>query len=289
MRPASFEYCKPRSLAELQALLRDNDGNRKILAGGQSLVPMMNFRMAMPGVLIDINGLHELDYVDDAGSALRIGALARHNRVMHSEVVRAGCPLLAQAYENVAHHTVRNRGTLAGNVCHADPASEMPAVLLALDAVLHVQGQAGVRRVVAEDFFLGMYTTAVEPDEFLAEIEIPKFDASRTGHFLELSQRKGDFAICGIAVAFSLVHGLFKDVRIACCGVGEKQSRLVQAEQWLENRPADAASIAGCGSIAAGLVDPPSDTKASGAYRRHLVGVLSAKAIEAALADLNRR
>lgn len=278
MRPASFEYTRPRSVQELRQALAGNGGERKVLAGGQSLVPMMNFRMAAPAGLIDINGIADLDYIREDAGTLRIGALARHNQILGSTLVRQRCGVLAQAYEYVAHHTVRNRGTLAGNSCHADPASEMPAVLLALDATFHVDGP-GPRAVAAQDFFMGMYTTAVGSDEFLREIEIPVLPAERRGGFVEVSMRHGDFAICGVCAVVTVRDGRCSDARVAYCGIAEHQFRLTVAEDWLGGRAASAATADGCAELAAASVQPGSDAKASSDYRRQLVRVLTARVL----------
>ena len=279
MRPAPFEYVQPRSIEELRAVLASDDGSAKVLAGGQSLVPMMNFRMASPCRLIDINAIAALDYIRADGNAIRIGALARHNHILGSALVRERCGVLAQAYGHVAHHTVRNRGTLAGNSCHADPASEMPAVLLTLDAIFHIDG-ANPRSVSASDFFLGMYTTAVGGNEYLREIEIPMLASGRRGYFDEISMRQGDFAICGVAAVMTVRNGVCSNARIAYCGIAEHQFRLTEAERWLEGRAANATTALACADLAASSVQPGGDVKASSKYRRHLVSVLTGRVLE---------
>jgi aerobic carbon-monoxide dehydrogenase medium subunit len=173
MKPAPFDYARPQSVTDALALLSARASEAKILAGGQSLVPMMNFRMARPGLLIDINRLAELDYHRVEGSHLVVGALARHAALRSSTLVRTACPLMAEAYQHAAHGPIRNRGTLCGNLCHADPASEMPSVALATDAVLVLKSSSGERRIPAEEFFLGTYETAANSDELLVEVRIP--------------------------------------------------------------------------------------------------------------------
>lgn len=276
MRPGPFAYRKPKTLDEALALLAADD-DAKILAGGQSLVPMMNFRVAMPGTLVDVNGLKDLDYVRRDGDVLRIGALARHNTVARSELVAACCPLIPMAYHWVAHDTIKNRGTLAGNLSHADPASEMPAVMLALEATMTLASTRGRREVAAADFFLGMFTTALEPDEMLVEIAVPVAKDGQRLAFAELSPRKGDFALAGIAIALTVTDGAIRDARIAACGIGDVACRIGEAETYLEGRPLDVVTAEACGRVASASVDPLSDHKAPAAYRKELVRLLVAR------------
>ncbi|MBS7697173.1 MULTISPECIES: xanthine dehydrogenase family protein subunit M [unclassified Chelatococcus] len=234
MKPAPFDYRRPATKAEALRLLSDHrDNDAKILAGGQSLVPMMNFRMAQPAVIIDINRLSELAFVKDLGEHIAIGALTRHNDVMRHPLVRAHLPLLAMAYENVAHHTIRNRGTIGGNVVHADAASEVPAVLTTLDAEFVIESTEGVRIVGADDFFLGVFTTAVEAHELLVEIRVPRPNAHAGVSFEEVSLRKGDFAIVSVAVEILARDGRFESARIVIGGVEERALRAGTAEQAL--------------------------------------------------------
>ena len=202
MKPAPFHYLRAASVDDALQALADNPDAR-ILAGGQSLIAMMNLRLIKPACLIDINRIAHLGYIREDGDGVAIGALARHNDVKHSPLVGARCPLLTEAYESIAHHTVRNRGTLGGNLCHADPSSETPAVMIAVGATLVLRSLRGSREVAAEDFFLGTYETAAQQDEMLVEIRIP----GRGAHgwaFAEISNRHGDFAIAVIAATLRL-------------------------------------------------------------------------------------
>ena len=197
MKPARFRYLRATSIdAALQALADDPDA--RVLAGGQSLIAMMNLRLVKPACLVDINRIPDLSHIREGGSGIVIGALARHNDVKHSALVEARCPLLTEAYESIAHHTVRNRGTLGGNLCQADPSSETPAVMIAVGATLVLRSVRGSREVAAEDFFLGPYETAARQDEMLVEIRLPGL--ARDGWaFAEISNRHGDFAIAVVA------------------------------------------------------------------------------------------
>ena len=274
MRPAAFEYLKPKTLDEALAALAGSDGGTKILAGGQSLVPMMNFRVAVPERLVDVNGLDELAYVRRDGDVVRIGALARHNAVARSALVADACPLLPLAYHWVAHDTVKNRGTLAGNVAHADPASEMPAVLLVLEATMTIASTRGRRQVAAADFFQGMFATALKPDEMLVEIAVPVATSAQRFAFAELSPRKGDYALAGVAIALTLDDRTIRDARIGACGIGDLAMRLGDAERHLVGRSLDRETAEAGGRIAATCVSPTSDHKASAAYRIELVRIL---------------
>lgn len=274
MKPAPFTYRKPATVDEALAMMSGNAGERSWLAGGQSLVPMLNFRLAAPEVLIDINGLKELDYVRLEGGRLLIGALTRHSTLARSPVVRDACPLLHHAYRHVAHETIRNRGTLGGNLSHADPASEMPAAMLALEATMTLRSATRQRVVPAADFFLGLFATAAEPDEMLTEIALPIAPPGQRAAFQEVSRRKGDFALVGVAIAVVVADGRCRDARIACCGVAERALRLTKAEARLNGQAATLETAQACARTAEESVDPQSDAKASAEYRRQLIGAL---------------
>ncbi|CAH1654356.1 MULTISPECIES: xanthine dehydrogenase family protein subunit M [unclassified Chelatococcus] len=289
MKPAPFDYRRPATKAEALRLLSDHrDDDAKILAGGQSLVPMMNFRMAQPTVIIDINRLSDLAFVEERGECIAIGALTRHNDVMHHLLVRIHLPLLAMAYENVAHHTIRNRGTIGGNVVHADAASEVPAVLTALDAEFVIESTEGVRVVGADDFFLGVFTTAVETHELLVEIRIPRPNARAGVSFEEVSLRKGDFAIVSVAVEIAADDGQIESARIAIGGVEERALRAEAAEQALVGASLsdDVIQAAAAAQIdAISFFDAPG---LSAAYRRDTAKALLERNIRAAAARAGR-
>lgn len=279
MKPAAFDYARPASVAEVLSLLATRASDAKILAGGQSLIPMMNFRLARPGFLIDINRLAELDYHRVEGGTLVIGALARHAALRASTVVRSACPLMAEAYQHVAHGPIRTRGTLCGNLCHADPASEMPAVVLATGAVLVLKSKSGERRVPAEEFFLGPYETAAKADELLVEVRIPEAPKRQGWSFHEVSVRKGDFAMAGIAATLSRTGDKIAGVTLAICGVGDRARRLHSVEASLNGATIGKGTFAQAGDDAARAIDAQSDVHADAAYRRDLVRTLVARAL----------
>jgi aerobic carbon-monoxide dehydrogenase medium subunit len=279
MKPAPFTYNRPDSVKAAVMLLSKHKSDAKILAGGQSLVPMMNFRMARPEHLIDINRLEELDYHRVDKGELVIGALARHAALRASDIVKKACPLMSEAYQHVAHGPIRNRGTLCGNLCHADPASEMPAVALAVDAVFVIQSSRGERRVAAKDFFLGTYETALKDDEFLTEVRIPAAPKGQGWSFLEVSVRKGDFAIAGVGATLSMSGGRISGAALTICGVGDRAARLTSVEAALMGAAADSATFDKAADAAAAAVDPQTDVNADPAYRRDLVRTLSVRAL----------
>ena len=282
MKPAPFDYARPQSVTDALALLSARASEAKILAGGQSLVPMMNFRMARPGLLIDINRLAELDYHRVEGGHLVVGALARHAALRSSTLVRTACPLMAEAYQHVAHGPIRNRGTLCGNLCHADPASEMPAVALATDAVLVLKSSSGERRIPAEEFFLGTYETAANPDELLVEVRIPVAPEQQGWGFREMSVRKGDFALTGVAAILTVAREKIASAALAVCGVGDRAQRLRSVEASLIGGSPNSDAFARAGEQAGAALDPQTDLHADAAYRRDLVRTLMERALVAA-------
>lgn len=280
MKPARFQYLRAASVNDALEALADNP-DAQILAGGQSLIAMMNLRLVKPACLIDINRVPEIGYIREDGDGIAIGALARHNDVKHSPLVEARCPLLTEAYESIAHHTVRNRGTLGGNLCHADPSSETPAVMVAMGATLVLQSLRGRREVGAEDFFLGTYETARQQDEMLVEIRIPGRGANGWA-FAEISNRHGDFAIAVVATTVTLANGRCEAARVVASGVGEHAARLEPAEEALVGGPIDDARLDAAASAAAGAVDPHSDSHADAAYRRDAIATLTRRTVRLA-------
>jgi aerobic carbon-monoxide dehydrogenase medium subunit len=231
MKPAKFEYVKPASLAAALTLLRDYREDAAVLGGGQSLVPMLNLRVASPRVVIDINAIPELDEIRVEGSALQIGARSRHNDVLRSELVARHAPLLPLALKNVAHEAIRNRGTLGGSLALADPAAEMPACMVCLDAEIVVQSVSGLRSVPAADFFQGIYDTALEPDELITSIRIPLLDSSWRFAFHEIARRHGDFALAGLAFGIQSGGQSVQGCRAVFLGVEAFPRRLIEVEQ----------------------------------------------------------
>ncbi|MFM7506461.1 MAG: FAD binding domain-containing protein [Rubrivivax sp.] len=283
MKPAAFDYERPTSVAAALDLLAQGDDGTKIIAGGQSLVPMMNLRLARPARLVDINRLPDLDHIRREGDDVVIGALARHADVMASALVAQCCPLMRMAYEWVAHSAVRNRGTLCGNLCHADPASEMPAVALATGATMVLRSRRGERRVGAADFFQGLYTTATRADEMLVEVRLPVAPAGQKAGFAETSMRKGDFAWALAAVSMTVSNGRVAQVAIACAGVGDRARRLSSVEQAITGQSADSATFAHAGELARAAVSPFGDAAAPAEYRKDLVRSLVERALAGAV------
>jgi carbon-monoxide dehydrogenase medium subunit len=280
MKPAPFEYFQPRSVDEALALLAEHGGDAKPLAGGQSLIPAMNFRLATPSVLIDLNALDDLAYIND-GDTLRLGGMTRQRAVERSGLVARKAPLLAETMPFIAHAAIRNRGTIGGSLAHADPAAELPAVMLALNAQLTVQSRTGSRSIPANDFFVGLFTTALQPGELLTAIEIPNA-VERTGYaFQEISRRHGDFALVGVAATVMLdANGRCADVRIALLSVGDRPMLAVQAAAMLKGQAPSTEAIAAAAHAAAHQdIDPPSDIHASATYRRQLANVLTRRVL----------
>jgi aerobic carbon-monoxide dehydrogenase medium subunit len=279
MKPSAFHYERPSTVQAVLALLSDGHTDTKILAGGQSLVPMMNFRLASPGRLIDINRLPGMDYVRVEGNEIAIGALARHADVKDSAIVKANCPLMHAAYEWVAHSAVRNRGTLCGNLCHCDPASEMPAIMLATGASMVLRSQRGERRVAAADFFLGMYETATRPDEMLVEVRVPVAPKGQTFGFREVSMRKGDYAWTVVATLLTVQAGKITQVAISAAGIASKAMRLTAVEQSVIGQAATQATFDKAGQLAFDTVQPTGDVATSAEYRRDLLRSLVSRTL----------
>ena len=283
MKPAPFEHLAPTDVAEVLALLRDHAPDARLLAGGQSLMPMLNFRLARPGLLIDLNGVAELAYIRDLGESLAIGAMTRERAIETSDLVRAAAPLLHEATARIGHLAIRNRGTIGGSLANADPAAEYPAVALALDCDMVLCSARGERRVPAADFFQGPLATAIEPDELLSEIIVPKTPPGGGAAFAEIARRQGDFALAGVAAQVSLTGSDVTAVRLAACGVGPGPVRLAAAERALMQGGADEAAVKAAARAAMDEIDPAGDLHASAVYRRRLAGIMTMRALTAAL------
>jgi carbon-monoxide dehydrogenase medium subunit len=283
VKPAPFNYRSPETLeSALEILATDIDGAR-VLAGGQSLVPILNFRLSRFDSLVDINRLTELSYIRVEGDELRIGALTRQRGIERSGLVRKRAPLLAEATRCVAHAPIRSRGTIGGSIAHADPAAEYPAVLLALDATIVARSIRGVREIAAGNFFRAVFTTALEADELIVEIRFPVARPSAACAFEEISRRKGDFALVGIATMLELDGGRIITARLAACGAGDMATRLSWAERLLESAPATDSLVEEAGSAAAASLSPRDDLHASAEYRRHLVALFVRRTVGRAL------
>jgi carbon-monoxide dehydrogenase medium subunit len=288
MKPAPFDYVRPSSVPEALSILAEHGGDARPLAGGQSLVPMMNFRVAKPKVLVDLNGLSELAYHRIDGATLRIGALARHADLENSPAVRDSCPLMAAAYRYVAHQAIRNRGTLCGNLCHADPASEMPAVIQAVDATLHARSSGGVRRVAASEFFRGLYETDLRDGELLVEVEIPIRSNPTGWGFEEVSMRRGDFAVVAVAAVLSLRGQNICDARVCASGIGSSSRRLPEVESFLADKRADEATISAAAELGMRAVQAHSDPAFDASYRQEALGALLRRALRDACGRADR-
>lgn len=287
MKPAPFEYLAPESLDAALDILATRGGEAKLLAGGQSLIPVMSFRLAQPSLLVDLNRLRELDYVREEGGELRIGAMARQRRLERDPLVARLSPLLREAVPFIAHPQIRNRGTVGGSLAHADPAAELPVVAVALDARLRLRRAAGERWVDARDFFSGLFTTVLEPDEMLVEVALPPPPASRTGWaFLEVARRHGDYAQVGIAARISLDEaGRCREARLVYLSVGDGPVEAREAARMLHGSDlADEAIAAAADKAARDEMDPLGDIHASADFKRHLARVLTGRALRRAFA-----
>ena len=280
MKPAPFDYYDPTTLEEALALLQEHGDDAKLLAGGQSLIPMLNMRLARPRVLIDLNRVEGLAYMREEAGHLAIGAMTRHADVERSPLVAQRQPLLAEAMRHVGHVQIRSRGTIGGSLVHADPSAELPAVMVALEAVMRVTGPGGVREVPAEAFFLMYFTTTLAPDEILTEVRVPPLPP-RTGYaFEELARRHGDFALAGVACTVTLSDtGAVSDCRLGLTGVGMTPVRAREAEA-LFVATGDAHKAA---EVVMGAIMPDSDIHGTAEYRQELAGVLTERALRRAM------
>jgi CO/xanthine dehydrogenase FAD-binding subunit len=284
MKPPLFDYRSPSSLDEALALRSEYAYDSVVLAGGQSLMPMLNLRLARPAVLIDLGRVAELAEISELDGGVSLGAMARQRSAERSDLIRERAPLVQQALEHVGHPTIRNRGTVGGSVAHADPAAELPAVCVALDAELVARGVAGERTIAAEDFAVGFMTTALAPDELLVEVRIPAAATTFRTTFIEIARRHGDFALVGVAAAIALDgDGLINDARLVFTGVGLMPVRAREAEASLVGTSGDAAALATAAGLVTGQLQPRTDAHASGDYRRRVAGVLTRRALEEAM------
>jgi carbon-monoxide dehydrogenase medium subunit len=279
MIPARFDYERAGSVDEALELLGRDDA--KLLAGGHSLLPLMKLRLAQPALLVDIGGIEELSYVRDAGEQLAIGALTRHHDVANDPLVQEHCPIVSYAAGLIGDPQVRHRGTIGGSVAHGDPASDLPAVLLALDAELAVRGPGGETAVPAADFFRGLFETALGPQDMLTEIRIPKLGSWTGWSYLKFNRRAQDWATVGVAALVRHDNGKVEQASIALTNMGLTPLRATAVEDALAGSSADDAAVAA--EKADEGASPPSDTNASGDYRRELSRVLTRRALEEAL------
>jgi carbon-monoxide dehydrogenase medium subunit len=284
MKLPPFEYACPTTLNEAVALLASHRGEAKVLAGGQSLMPMMAFRVAQPTLLVDLRKLSDLRGIKIGPDGVRLGALVRWRDILDDKRLDLAHPLLKAAIAHVAHYQIRNRGTVGGSIAHNDPAAEMPGICQTCDAVISVMGKAGARTIKAADFFHGALTTALEPDEIVTEIHLPAWPAARRYDFQEFARRRGDFAMSGVALFYDTDGRKAANAHIGVIGVGDHARRLSQAEAALNGKAADEALAVKVGEAASAEVEPQDDIHASAAYRRSLTGTLAERALLAAMA-----
>ncbi|MCH7698601.1 MAG: xanthine dehydrogenase family protein subunit M [Chloroflexi bacterium] len=280
MKPAPFEYYAPTSVAETVALLEQHGPEAKLLAGGQSLVPLLNMRLARPTVVVDVGRVAGLDYVREEDGALAIGAMTSQRTIERSELVEQRLPLLRAATRLVGHPQIRNRGTVGGSIAHADPAAEYPAVALALDAQMRVAGPGGERVIEAADFFVTYLTTALEPSDVLTEVRMPLLPGGAGWSIVEIARRHGDFALAGAVVTLSVDSGSIKDPRVVLFGVGATPIRVREAEERLAGESPSEALFTEAGKLVSEVIDEPlSDIHATAEFRRHLAGVMAQRGL----------
>jgi carbon-monoxide dehydrogenase medium subunit len=279
MKPPPFEYYRATTVEEAIALLSQYGPDAKLLAGGQSLLPMMKFRLARPSVLVDLRWVRELAYVRQTNEAMTFGAMARLAS-LESDQVRAVCPILAETARHIGHPAIRHQGTVCGSLAHADPAAELPVLALALDADLVATGAHGTRVIPAQDFFITMLTTSLEPLEMLTEARFPVLQSGSSWGFSELSRRPGDFALAIAAATLQLgPDGTIASARIALGAVDDRAIRCPEAEAALVGQRGGHAAFAAAATLASAPLHPPSDVHAPSGYRRHLAGVLVERAL----------
>jgi aerobic carbon-monoxide dehydrogenase medium subunit len=279
MKLPPFEYACPTNLPEAVALLAERNGDAKVLAGGQSLVPMLAFRLAAPALLVDLRKLPELRNIEITTDGVVLGSMVRWCDILADARLRTGHPLLCAAVAEVAHYQIRNRGTIGGSIAHADPAAEMPGIALVCEAEIATVGSAGARVIKASDFFIGPLMTVLEPDEIIVEIRFPAWPATRRWGFREFARRRGDFAMAAAAVWYDQDNGRARNAHVGVIGVGDRPLRLPQVEAVLNGRVIDEATIAQAEAAASAAVDPQTDIHASADYRRALTGTMVERAL----------
>jgi aerobic carbon-monoxide dehydrogenase medium subunit len=285
MKLPPFEYACPTTVTEAVALLASHDGDAKPLAGGQSLVPMLAFRVASPALLVDLRKLAELRHIKIANDGVTLGAMVRWRDILDDARLAAAHPLMVAAVAHVAHYQIRNRGTVGGSLAHADPAAEMPGIAVTCEAKIAVLGKGGARVIDAAEFFRGALTTALKPDEIITEIRLPAWPAGRRFGFQEFARRRGDFAMAGAALFYDEDGaGKVGNARVGAIGVADRPLRLTAVEQVVNGNTIDETTIAKAEAAASAAVDPPDDIHASGAYRKALIGVMVERALRAAAA-----
>jgi CO/xanthine dehydrogenase FAD-binding subunit len=282
MKPAAFDYVAPESLeAAVQALVSAN-GQGQVMAGGQSLMPLLNFRMARPSLIVDLMRIPGLSSILLRGDTMAIGALTRHADLEFSELIAAQLPVMAAAMPHVAHLAIRNRGTIGGSLSHADPAAELPMLAVFYGATIKAQGPNGRREIAAEEFFVSALSNCLEPDEIIFEIDFPVPKAHTGWAFEEVARRFGDFALAAIALSFNLDEGCIADARVAAMGIADTPLRLRKAEDVLNGSRGGGRDARRFAEAVRASVSPSDDIHASAEYRKHLIGALAERAFSAA-------
>jgi CO/xanthine dehydrogenase FAD-binding subunit len=282
MKPPVFDYIAATSIDMAVAVLTEAGGDGKILAGGQSLVPMLNFRLLRPAILVDINRVPGLSFIEETADSIRVGALTRHFAIETSPLIARHLPVLSCAMTHVAHLAIRNRGTIGGSLSHADPAAELPMMALLLDAKLCVASASGARVVAARDFFLDTMTADLDGTELLTEIELPKLPLQTGWGFEEVARRHGDFALAAVAATLTVADGKIAQARIALTGVGPTALRAAEAESLLVGQALESGPTKRAIEAVREAIAPVTDLHASSDYRRHLAGVLTGRTLAAA-------
>jgi len=283
MKLPSFDYACPATIAEAVALLAAHRGEAKPIAGGQSLVPMLAFRLAAPTLLVDLRKLSELRQITITDAGITLGAMVRWRDILQDPRLRQAHPLLVAAVEHIAHYHIRNRGTVGGSLAHADPAAELPGIAVTCEADIVAHGSAKSHVVAAGDFFRGALMTVLRPDEIVTEIRFRAWPRQRRYGFREFARRRGDFALAAAAVTFEQPEQKFRNVRIGAIGVADRAIRLAAAERVLEGREVTDVAIAESAAAASAATDPADDIHASGAYRKTLIGVMVERALRDAV------
>jgi carbon-monoxide dehydrogenase medium subunit len=283
MKLPQFEYTSPTTLDEAIALLASRAGEAKPIAGGQSLIPILAFRLGAPALLVDLKRVPGLDHITLDDNGVRLGALVRWRDIEHDAGLAQAYPLLVCAVGHVGHYQIRNRGTVGGSLAHADPAAEMPGIAVTCDAKISVVGPAGARTITAANFFGDTLVTELAPDELIVELRLPRWPAQRRWGFEEFSRRRGDFAMAGISLYYDEDwRGRAIGAHVGVFGVGNRPQRLADAEDAINGRLLDEQAIMAAAQAAAAAVDPPDDVHASAAYRKNLVATLLERALKQA-------
>ncbi|HWS08690.1 MAG TPA: FAD binding domain-containing protein, partial [Xanthobacteraceae bacterium] len=282
MKPAPFDYIAATSVDMAAAALADGGDDAKIIAGGQSLVPLLNFRLLRPSILIDINRIESLAFISETATDIRVGALTRHYQLETSPVIARHLPVLSCAMTHVAHLAIRNRGTIGGSLAHGDPAAELPMMALLLDAELHIGSVSAARITAARDFFLDALTVDLNAGEIVTEIALPKLPPQTGWGFAEVSRRRGDFALAAAAATLAVAAGAIVEARIALSGIGRTAVRAATAESLLVGHALEPPLVSQAIEAVRAAIEPDTDLHASADYRRHLAGVLTGRALAAA-------